>query len=227
MQRSTGLSIPYPASPAAPAVRVPLLFVLLAACSAAGAATTPVVGRPCEDCEVALIGLPAAPAASARLAPVDEPGQRLRLHGRVTDAHGRPRPGVVVYAHQTNQQGLYPGEKTDRTPGVRQHGRLRGWAATDADGRYAFLTVRPGSYPGTRLPRHIHLYVIERGCALYYIDDVLFRDDPHLTPAVARKASPGRGGPGIVTPVRVGDGWEAQRDIVLGRNIPGYPQCAQ
>lgn len=223
MHRSALSSIP---NPAARAARVPVLLVLLAACSGVGAGTTPVVGLPCEDCDVPLIGLPAAPPATALLAPAGEPGQRLRLHGRVTDAQGRPRQGVIVYAHQTNQQGIYPGEKTDDAPGVRQHGRLRAWAATDADGRYAFLTVRPGSYPGTRMPQHIHLYVIERGCALYYIDDVLFRDDPHLTPAVARKAAQGRGGPGIVAPVRVADGWEATRDIVLGRNIPGYPGCA-
>ena len=76
------------------------------------------------------------------------------------------------------------------------------------------------------MPQHIHLYVIEPGCALYYIDDVLFRDDPHLTPAVARKMDHGRGGSGIVTPERVADGWQATRDIVLGRNIPGYPACA-
>lgn len=75
------------------------------------------------------------------------------------------------------------------------------------------------------MPQHIHLYVIEPGCALYYIDDVLFRDDPHLTPAVAVKADQGRGGSGIVTPQRAGNGWLAQRDITLGRNVPGYPSC--
>lgn len=207
-------------------VRAAALLVLLAACSRADAVTTPVVGLPCEDCEVPLIGMPEALAASARLAPADEPGQRLHLAGRVTDAQGRPRPGVIVYAHQTNQQGVYPGERTDQDPGARRHGRLRAWVATDAGGRYAFSTIRPGSYPGTRMPQHIHLYVIERGCALYYIDDVLFRDDPYLTPAVARRAAQGRGGPGIVTPERIADGWEATRDIVLGRGIPGYPGCA-
>jgi len=108
---------------------------------------------------------------------------------------------------------------------VRRHGRLRGWAASDADGRYTFLTVRPGSYPGTAMPQHIHLYVIEPGCALYYIDDMLFRDDPHLTPAAERKASQGRGGPGVVAPTLVDGEWQAHRDIVLGRSIPGHPGC--
>ena len=35
----------------------------------------------------------------------------------------------------------------------------------------------------------------------------------------------GSGGTGIVTPVRVADGWQATRDIVLGRGISGYPGC--
>lgn len=203
-----------------------LLTIILTNCAAADAGTTPVVGLPCEDCEVASIGLPAHPPAMSRLALEDEPGERLLLTGKVTDAQGKPRSGVVVYAHQTNQRGIYPGEREDVDAGIRRHGRLRGWASTDAEGMYTFNTIRPGSYPRTRVPQHIHLYVIERGCALYYIDDVLFRDDPHLTSGVERKASQGRGGNGVVVPVRHGDGWHARRDIVLGKNIPGYPRCA-
>ncbi|CAN4277580.1 hypothetical protein H4W19_12665 [Pseudoxanthomonas mexicana] len=193
--------------------------------SAPAVAATPIVGLPCEDCEVPLIGLPAHPPATAQLAPEGEPGQALRLTGRVLDAAGHPRGGVIVYAHQTDQGGIYPGERSNRDPGIRRHGRLRAWATSDAEGRYTFLTVRPGSYPGTTMPQHIHLYVIEPGCALYYIDDVLFRDDPHLTPAAARRADQGRGGSGIVTPRHIGSGWVAQRDIMLGRKIPGYPSC--
>jgi protocatechuate 3,4-dioxygenase beta subunit len=201
------------------------ILLLLAACPRAGASPeTPVVGLPCEDCEVPLIGMPADPPGVARLAPDGELGERLRLAGRVVDAQGRPRAGVIVYANHTSQEGVYPDADTSTDPGARRHGRLRGWAATDADGQYAFLTVRPGSYPGTTMPQHVHLYVIEPGCALYYIDDVMFTDDPHLTPALARREQ-GRGGAGIVAPTRGADGWQARRDIVLGRNIPGYPGC--
>ena len=216
----------HPARSALSRVARACVLSLLAACAPAGAAATPVVGLPCEDCDVALIGLPAHPPAIVQLAPDDEPGERLRLTGRVTDAQGRSRRGVVVYAHQTDRQGVYPGEGGKGDDGIRQHGRLRAWAASDAEGRYTFLTIRPGSYPRSTMPQHIHLYVIEPGCALYYIDDVLFRDDPHLTASAARKADNGRGGSGIVTPVRTADGWLARRNIVLGQNIPSYPGCA-
>lgn len=188
---------------------------------------TPIVGLPCEDCEVPLIGLPATAPTLAQLAPDTEPGERLQLSGRVSDVSGQPRAGVIIYAHQTNQDGLYPGEGSDPDTAIRRHGRLRAWAKTDADGNYGFSSVRPGSYPGTRMPQHIHLYVIERGCATYYIDDVLFRDDPHLTAAAVRKANQGRGGSGIVTLQRTAAGWRARRDIVLGQNIAGYPGCAK
>lgn len=191
------------------------------------AQATPIVGLPCEDCEIALVDQPSNPPVVAQLAPASEPGERLRLTGRVVDERGRPRANVIIYAHQTNRSGIYPGERSSPDPGIRSHGRLRAWSRTDAEGNYIFLTIRPGSYPDSAMPQHIHLYVIEPGCALYYIDDVLFRDDPHLTHAVVRKADKGRGGSGIVTPERTQEGWFARRDIVLGKNIPDYPECSQ
>ena len=49
---------------------------------------------------------------------------------------------------------------------------------TDAKGRYTFETIRPASYPDATIPQHIHMHVIERGCATYYIDELVFTDDP-------------------------------------------------
>lgn len=204
---------------------IALLTLLLLACDAGPASGTPVVGLPCEDCDAALDGMPARPPHRAPLAPPQEPGARLLLEGRVVDAAGRPVAGVVLYAHQTDATGVYPRAIATRDGPARRHGRLRAWVTTDADGRYAFDTIRPGRYPGRDLPAHIHLHVIERGCALYYIDDVMFRDDPALTPDAIRTLASGRGGSGIVTPRRTGTTWHARRDIILGRAIPGYPSC--
>lgn len=181
----------------------------------------PIVGGRCENCELVFRGLPARIDAVGRIAPVGEPGQGLRLTGTVRDAAGKPRAGIVVYAYQTDHAGLYP-----TVPGIR-HGRLRGWARSDAQGRYELLTVRPGGYPGTDIPQHIHMHVIEPGRCTYSLGDVLFDDDPRLSAALRRaEASRERGGRGIVHPV--GDarrGWKAVRDIVLGSNVPGYAAC--
>ncbi len=108
-------------------------------------------------------------------------------------------------------------------PGVR-HGRLRGWARTDAAGEYQFDTIRPGGYPGTGIPQHVHMHVIEPGRCTYYIDDILFTDDPRLAAAQRANYDRGRGGSGIATPTKGADGiWNVQRDIRLGEKIPGYP----
>lgn len=102
-----------------------------------------------------------------------------------------------------------------------RHGRLRGWARTDEDGRYSFDTIRPGAYPGRTIPQHVHMHVIEPGHATYWIDSIHFTDDPLLDEG-DRSDADARGGSGVVTPVREDGGvWVVRRDIVLGRDIPG------
>ncbi len=183
-----------------------------------------VVGLPCEGCETVFVGMPAALAAQARIAPVGEPGEPLVIRGTVFAAAGRPAAGVIVYAYQTDAHGLYPPEPGGSgRPGVR-HGRLRGWAQTDTAGEYRFDTIRPAGYPGTGIPQHIHMHVIEPGRCTYYIDDILFTDDPRLGAEERASHDRGRGGSGIVAPTKGADGtWSVQRDIRLGEKIPGYP----
>tara|TARA_R110000782_G_scaffold102483_10_gene189588 strand:+ start:1999 stop:2661 length:663 start_codon:yes stop_codon:yes gene_type:complete len=179
----------------------------------------PVVGLPCEGCDTVFVGMPAAPGPETRVAAATEPGEALTIRGTVRDAGGRAVSGIVVYVYHTDAEGLYPRDEVHRT----RHGRLRAWARTDELGRYTFHTVRPGSYPGTDEPQHVHMHVIEPGRCTYYIDDLLFDDDPLLTPA-RRAALTGRAGSGVAVPTRDDRGvWQAGRDIMLGRNIPGYP----
>jgi protocatechuate 3,4-dioxygenase beta subunit len=195
-------------------------------CLSAAQAREPVVGGPCEGCEAVFEGVPRALSSEARIAPTDEPGERMRVTGQVWGADGKPRANVIVYAYQTNAAGIYPRPAPSSSPAADRHGRLRGWARSDAQGRYAFETIRPGSYPSTSIPAHIHMHVIETGCATYYIDDIVFTDDRLLTPAARREHERGRGGPGVVTPTRQGSGpWRVVRDIRLGMNVPDYPAC--
>jgi len=191
----------------------------------------PVVGdRDCWQCIGPYEGLPENLTSRARIAPIGEPGEPLIVTGRAFGADGKPRPGVIVYAYHTNAQGIYPASTPPRSMLSNFHGQLRGWAKTDARGRYTFETIRPGGYPNERNPtegepQHIHMHVIERGCATYWIDELLFTDDPRLTPERRKAMSRDRGGPGIVTPRRVGKTWHAERDIQLGRDISDYPGC--
>ncbi len=145
--------------------------------------------------------------------------------GRVLNPDGLPQPGIVVYAYQTNSKGIYPESTQVQDLETRRQGTLRAWVKTDASGRYAFDTIRPGSYPAQDIPEHIHLHIIEPGCSTYYVDDIMFTDDPKLTPTQIRRIARNRGGNGISTPLRKDGVWYVVRDIQLGQNIPGYRAC--
>lgn len=190
--------------------------------AAASVDPVPVVGGPCEGCEAVFEGAPERIGSATRIAPRDQVGEPLRIAGAVRDAKGNPVPGVIVYAYHTDAEGIYPRGPESWSRMARRHGLLRGWARTDSLGRYRFDTIRPASYPGTTIPQHVHMHVIEPGCCTYWIDDVRFTDDPHLTADARRSMSRTRGGEGLATPRRADGGWVVERDIVLGANVPGY-----
>lgn len=213
-----------------------LLLAILAAvgsvaCDASDAEAAPterLVGGPCEGCEAVFEGRPAKLVGNARIAPETERGEPLAIEGFVRDAAGNPVAGVIVYAYQTDATGIYP----QSPPGTKhRHGKLRGFAKTDARGRYAFGTIRPAGYPGTDLPRHVHMHVVEPGRCHYTIDDLVFTDDPRLTRAQRESHSRGRGSIGVVTPTKTvtkhGTSWGARRDIVLGAGIADYDRCGK
>jgi protocatechuate 3,4-dioxygenase beta subunit len=182
----------------------------------AGYADEPIIGGPCEGCELVFIGLPENLATRVRIGPLDEPGEPMVIEGTVRTLDGNLADGIIVYAYQTDYQGTYPVAAT-------RHGRLRGWAKTDENGYYRFKTIRPGTYPSRDLPQHVHMHVIEPGVGTYFIDDILFSDDPLLTSERLNQLQEGRGGDGLANPEKEsGVGWKVRRDITLGLNIPGY-----
>lgn len=173
-------------------------------------------------------GMPTEIASHTRIAPSSEPGEPLTLTGRVLGTDGRPKAGVIVYAYHTDRHGIYRRPDPPRSDQSQFHGVLRGWARSDAQGRYTFDTIRPANYPDSNVPQHIHMHVIEPGCATYVVDEVRFLDDPKLqdaSPETRAKESPGIGGPAEVAPHRKGKGWEVTRDIHLGEKVPGYTAC--
>jgi protocatechuate 3,4-dioxygenase beta subunit len=193
----------------------------------AAMAEEPVVGGPCQGCDAVFAGKPAKLSSVARIAPVGERGEPMIVTGRVTARDGQPRANIVVYAYQTDAQGHYPKPARSLGPWPDRHGRLRGWVSTDAEGRYTFETIRPGSYPSNEEPQHIHMHVIEPGCSTYYIDNVVFTDDKLLPQRAHRDDGKARGGSGVTTPRRddASGPWKVTRDIRLGLNIPGHRDC--
>ena len=169
----------------------------------------------CEGCEAIREHSFKGLGWSTAVAPKGEPGDRMIVSGIVYQSDGKtPAPGVIVYVHQTNAEGVYP-KRGGETGWGRRHGYLRAWVKTNEKGQYRFETIRPGTYPSRMDPAHIHFILKEPDRQEYWIDDVVFTDDP-LVNDKYRSRLQNRGGNGIVTPVKAKDGmWQVRRDIVL------------
>src|SRR5687767_2954046 len=122
---------------------------------------------------------PAQAPSSGRLAPATEPGERLKVSGVVVGADEKPIAGASIYAYQTDAEGYYGVKPAsdNRNP------RLKLFLRSAADGSWSFDTIRPGSYPGSRVPGHIHFEVSAAGVAPR-IFEIVFEGDPFITDAM-------------------------------------------
>jgi protocatechuate 3,4-dioxygenase beta subunit len=124
---------------------------------------------------------PADAPSAGRVAPPREPGAPLAVSGVVVGADGAPIPGASLYVYQTDAEGYY-GLKPESD---NQRPRLKAYLRSDAKGAWAFDTIRPGSYPGSRAPAHIHFEVTATGFAPR-IFEIVFDGDPFVTPDMRR-----------------------------------------
>ena len=118
------------------------------------------------------------------LATADEPGERLIVSGRVFGPDGKtPVKGASLYVYQTDKDGIYSKPVNDsRTP------RLRANLRSDSEGRYEYSTIKPGSYPDTRNPAHIH-YVVKATGYRDRIFEIVFEDDPLMSERIRADAA--------------------------------------
>ena len=151
-------------------------------------------------------------SSTAILANGQEPGKRLSIHGTVYRADSTtPYEHLVIYIYQTDASGVYNQKNRSwREP------RLRGWVKTGAGGKYEIQTIKPGSYPGSRNPAHIHAIIKLPGRPPQWIDDYLFDGDPFLTDE--QRQQPQREGrfSNVMKLTQASDGrLVATRDIVI------------
>jgi protocatechuate 3,4-dioxygenase beta subunit len=143
-----------------------------------------------------------------------ERGEALIISGTIFAPDGRtPLEGMTLFVYQTDATGVYT-----TSGGDNRNTRIHGVMRTNAEGRYEFRTIRPGSYPGSRQPQHIHAYVSGPGYPEYWIDEYHFSDDPFVTDDM-RKTTTGKGNlSSILTLTRDRDGvLRGVRDIVVER----------
>jgi len=116
-------------------------------------------------------------------------GERIIVTGRVLDSDGRPVPDTLVEIWQANAAGRYAHRVDDHPAPLDPNFDGAGRCMTDADGRYRFITIKPGAYPwGNHLnawrPAHIHFSLFGRAFTqrlvtqMYFPGDPLFAQDP-------------------------------------------------
>jgi protocatechuate 3,4-dioxygenase, beta subunit len=116
-------------------------------------------------------------------------GERIVVTGRVLDSDGRPVPNTLVEVWQTNAAGRYIHLRDQHPAPLDPNFTGAGRCLTDADGRYRFITIKPGAYPWRNhhnawRPAHIHFSVFGRAFSqrlvtqMYFPGDPLFAYDP-------------------------------------------------
>lgn len=106
--------------------------------------------------------------------------QRIVIEGRVFDGQGEPVPDGMVEIWQANPAGRYRhAEDTGElplVPGFTGFGRV----ATEADGSFRFVTVKPGPVPdgeGRAQAPHIMVSVFMRGLLKHVCTRLYFSDE--------------------------------------------------
>ena len=146
---------------------------------------------------------PASAPSSGRVTPAGEPGAPLHVSGVVVAGDGKPIAGASIYAYQTDAEGYY-GVKPASDSG---NPRLKIFLRSDANGAWAFDTIRPGSYPSSRAPAHIHFEVSAQGYAPRFFE-IVFEGDPFVTADMRRNEA---------FSVRPVEGGRVTQRIVLAR----------
>ena len=152
-------------------------------------------------------------------------GERIVVSGRVLDEGGRPVVGTLVEIWQANAAGRYRHDRDRHPAPLDPNFSGAGRCLTDDQGRWRFVTVKPGAYPWKNHPNawrpaHIHFSLFGRSFAqrlitqMYFPGDPLFAFDPILgsVPEAARERLVSRLDMDLTTPEwALGYRW----DIVL------------
>jgi protocatechuate 3,4-dioxygenase beta subunit len=112
-------------------------------------------------------------------------GERINVSGRLLDQAGRPVSHQLVELWQANAAGRYAHDVDQHPAPLDPNFTGAGRALTDDDGRYRFVTIKPGSYPWRNhanawRPAHLHFSVFGRAFTERLITQMYFPGDPLL-----------------------------------------------
>lgn len=117
--------------------------------------------------------------------PGEPAGQRIVIEGRVMDEGGRPVPHTLIEIWQANAAGRYAHQVDQWDAPLDPNFIGAGRTLTDADGRYRFVTIRPGAYPWRNhhnawRPAHIHFSLFGHAFLTRLVTQMYFPGDPLL-----------------------------------------------
>jgi protocatechuate 3,4-dioxygenase, beta subunit len=110
-------------------------------------------------------------------------GERIIVEGRVLDEDGRPIPQTLVEVWQANAAGRYT-HRVDMHPApLDPNFSGAGRTITDQQGRYRFVTIKPGAYPWRNhdnawRPAHIHFSLFGTSFLSRLVTQMYFPGDP-------------------------------------------------
>ena len=112
-------------------------------------------------------------------------GQRIIVYGRVIEDGGRPVPYTLVEVWQANAGGRYRHAGDQHPAPLDPNFTGGGRCLTDAEGRFRFITIKPGAYPWKNhhnawRPAHIHFSLFGPAFATRLITQMYFPNDPLL-----------------------------------------------
>ncbi len=140
-------------------------------------------------------------------------GELLQLGGRILGVDGRPVIGATVEIWQVDVNGRYihtaDAQRGGRDLAFQGFGRTR----VDAQGRYAFRTIRPVSY-GSRTP-HIHYKVYRPNGQVLTTQMVIAGEPQNQRDGVYRSVRPSDRDLTEARLERAADGWTTTWDVVL------------
>jgi protocatechuate 3,4-dioxygenase, beta subunit len=112
-------------------------------------------------------------------------GERIAVSGRVTDEAGRPVADAMIELWQANAAGRYHHERDQRDVPLDPNFHGAGRVFTDGEGRYRFVSIRPGAYPwgnhtNAWRPNHVHFSLFGPSWGARLITQMYFPGDPLL-----------------------------------------------
>ena len=112
-------------------------------------------------------------------------GERIVVSGRVLDENERPAPNTLIEIWQCNAAGRYRHRNDNHDAPLDPNFNGAGRVLTDKEGRYRFITIKPGAYPWRNHPNawrpaHIHLSLFGRAFLTRLVTQMYFPGDPLL-----------------------------------------------